>query len=635
MPDDNRSNSSLKESYWQYFFTDNYHKAIETAQLLQERAREATELSEACELEAKILLKRGNFKAAQEVLARVIHYSPIKYFIDFLLNGKIQVVENGITGSDLDSNIFRAQALLFSKIYWGGNYDIEPILEDIFNQLIDEQDYDRAVLASLQSLELIILEQEFGKDLIEPVVKEHLTNLLELSQKARYQSTKAKVYLLIAKMFKNREAAEDAEILFGKEGNQNGLAEVYSLYATDFNENRDENLKRALDIFMRSNNISAQGYIYENLASEALAKGNVQEALRYFSEAEQALSQGGLFEKTGLEIQRLSLMAIKGEFKRIKERANELIESDIPKLFKAQIAQILANTIIQIDSDVITAKALITYACDLLEELRRFNQLLQAKNILFQIALLDDDLNQTLKLGEEIIQLSDRLGDENSKATKYVDLAFAIVRGNMSSQEVGDKEMELSTKYFNQAIEIYKSNNNIIGEADVYQSMGNLFANINRSEDAYNSFKNARELYKSENALLQCAITDSLIGILMLDFTMLSEHTYDIAYKHLEEAFMYYQREGFHDLCWKNAFYIADLNEKFYIATDEDRFKTKAKHYYIEMLQAIRDFDVHSETTSIDVVGGAGITTDEALSKGAGFFFSIKEDEIAREFRKG
>jgi hypothetical protein len=115
---------------------------------------------------------------------------------------------------------------------------------------------------------------------------------------------------------------------------------------------------------------------------------------------------------------------------------------------------------------------------------------------------------------------------------------------------------------------------------------------------------------------------------------MLSENTYDIAYKHLEEAFMYYQREGFHDLCWKNAFYIADLNEKFYIATDEERFKSKAKHYYVEMLQAIRDFETHSETTSIDLVTGGGINTDEALSKGAGFFFSIKEDEIAKQFRR-
>ncbi len=634
MSDPRKSNSSLKERYWQYFFTDDFHKATLTAVDLQEAATSGEELSEAYELEAKILLKRGRFREAQELLTKVRHYSALKHFINFLLEGDIQALESGITGSDLDSQIFRAQAMLFSKIYWGSNHNLEPIIEVIFKQLLDEEDYDRAVLASLQALELIIQEQEFGKDLLEPVAREHLDNLLELSKRARYNSTRAKVYLLMARMFKNRQAAEDAEILFGKDANQNGLAEVYAIYASDFGEKPLENLERALDIFRITGNIAAQGYIYETLASDALSKGNLQEALKYFEEAENILQGGGLFERLGLEIQNLSLMAIKGEFKLIKERAQELLDSAIPKLFKAQIAQILANTLIQIDSDITSARELIVQACDLLEELRRYNQLLQAKNILFQIVLLEDDLAQTLKLGEEIIQLSDRLGDEGSKATKYVDLAFAIVRGNMGNTEVGDKEMELATKYFSQAIEIYRNSNNIIGEADVYQSMGNLFANINRSEDAYNSFKNARELYKSESALLQCAITDSLIGILMLDFTMLNEHTYDIAHKHLEEAFIYYEREGFYDLCWKNAYYIADLNEKFYIATDEARFKSRCRHYYIEMLQAIRNYETHSETRSIDLVNVGGITPEEALGKGAAFFFSIKEDEIAREFKR-
>lgn len=634
MSEASKTNSSLRQHFWQYFFTDDFNKATIAAIDLQSIASNEQELSEAYELEAKILLKRGKFKEAQELLTKIKHYSPLKHFINFLLDGKIEKLEENIKGNDLDSAIFRAQALLFTKIYWGGDYQLEPALEDIFSKLIIEKDYDRAVLASLQALELIIQEQEFGKDLLEPVAKEHLRNLLDLSKQARYDSTRAKVYLLMARMFKDRQAAEDAEILFGKEANQNGLAEVYAIYASEFGEKPIENLNRALNIFKLSDNIAAQGYIYESLASDALTKGNLQEALKYFAEAEEVLQSGGLFEKLGLEIQRLSLMAIKGEFKRIKERAQELLDSDIPKLFKAQVAQILANTLIQVDSDVDSARVLIVQACELLEDLRRYNQLLQAKNILFQIVLLEDDLPQTLKLGEEIIQLSDRLGDESSKATKYVDLAFAIVRGNMGSQEVGDKEMELSTKYFNQAIEIYKYTHNAIGEADVYQSMGNLFANINRSEDAYNSFKNARELYKSEGALLQCAITDSLIGILMLDFTMLNEQTYDIAHKHLEEAFIYYEREGFHDLCWKNAFYISDLNEKFYIATDEDRFKARAKHYYIEMLAAIRNYHTHSDTANtIDLANVGGISPEEALSKGAAFFFSIKEDEIAREFK--
>ncbi len=633
MSEPQEPNTNLKDRYWQYFFTDNFQQCKALALELRDLALNEEQLSEAYELEAKVLLKQGRFKVAQELLSRTSHYSPLRHFIDFLLNGRIEILLDHIYKQDLDSHIFRAQALLFAKIYWGFDYELDLGLEKIFTKLIDEEDFDRAILASLQSLEIIIQEQEFAKDLLENIAAEHLNNLLELSSKAKYQSSKAKIYLLKAKLFKDRQAAEDAEILFGKDANQNGLGEVYALYATEFQERREENLNRALLAFTHSGNLSAQGYIYETLASDALSSGNLQEALEHFAKAEEVLEQGGLFENIGLEIQELSLMALTGDFKNIKSKSQALLNQDIPKLFKAQIAQILANTLVQADGDLSGAKILINYACELLEELNRFQQLLQAKNVLFQVLLLDENFEPIIKLGEEIIQLADRLGDEDCKATKYVDLAFTIVRKHMDSSEIGDKEIEMAASYFNQALEIYQRNNNLLGEADVYQSMGNLFASINQNQEAYNSFKNARDLYKAENALLQCAITDSLIGVLMLDFSTINEQSYKLAHKHLEAAFMYYQKEGLYDLCWKNAYYIANLNEKFYLGTGDKTFKNKARHYYIEMLQAIKEFREHRESQPFDLVNTAGINPEEALSRGADFFFAIKEDEIAREFK--
>lgn len=636
MPKPNQTTSeskikSLTDSYWQYFFTDDFSSAIKVTKEIGKHAVSQDQKDQAAELKAKILLKQGLFKEANKTLENYSKYSALKLFIQFLLDGKAEKVIPEFK-DDLDSKVFKAQTLLFAKIYWGGKQEPELLLEEVFSDLIDKGEFEKALLASAQAMELLSQDQEFAKDLMEPVAAEQLENLLALAQKSKYNSTRAKLYLLKARLFHDRESAEDAEILFGKDQNKNGLAEVYSLYATEFDE--EEYLPKALKIFMENGNIAAQGYLYEFMASNALSQGNINEALNNFHKAETLLLNGGIFEKLGLEIQNLSLIAIKGEYKKIQSKAEALLERDIPTLFKAQTAQILANTIMQIDGDSEIAKAMIIEACQMLETLGRYNQLMQAKNILFQIKLLDEEFDEVQELGEEIIQLANRLGDESSKATKYVDLAFAIVRSNaVKERDIGEQELDIASQYFNKAIEIYKEEDNLLGEADVYQSMGNLYASMAKPEDAYKNFQNARQLYAAEKALFQSAITDTLIGIMMLDITVINEHSYSIANKHLEDAFMYFQKEGFLDLAWKNAYYIADLNEKFFLASEEDRFKNRARHYYIEMLQSIRDFENQNDTNSFNIANLSGIHMSEALNKGANFFYSIREDDIATQFR--
>lgn len=639
-------NENLKKhqvKYWDYFFTDKFQEAEKEAKSIFDLASEQSSKDLSLELQAKILLKRGLFQQAYDLVQNIKSNSGIKLFLEFLISGDL--ADNiAKFGDDTDSLVYKAQAIIFSRIYWGPNHlakqkaYIEPdiLLEQVFNELIDKKDYDRAILTFAQSIELITKDQEFGKDILIPVALEQLENLLALSKKAKYDSTTAKVYLLKAKLLEDkqlaREIAKDAEILFGKEQNLNGLAEVYSFYAIEFNE--DEYYDKALKLFIQVGNESAQGFIYEALASSHLVKGAIQDAFAAFEKAEAKIAGGGIFENLGLAIQKLSLHAVKGEYKKIEDDISEMFKPNIPKLFRAQAAQILANTLIQIQNDVEEGKKLISFACDSFKELKKYGQLLHAQNIYFQILLLDGDINELLALGEEIIQLASRLGKEEVKATKYVDIAFALVRIGAEEGDLNKEKLEQAQDYFKKAIAIYQHTGNLIGEADVYQAMGNMYANIAKLEDSFQAFGKAKKLYKSEGASLQAAITATLIGILMLDLVVLNEQTYPVGQENFAEALAYFEQEQLLDLQWKNTYYLASLNEKYALHSEEEKFIEKTKEYYLLMKHAVEKYETSTDIDSSKRSGLVGVSIDDAFEKARRFFESRGDNENAEKFKR-
>ena len=54
----------------------------------------------------------------------------------------------------------------------------------------------------------------------------------------------------------------------------------------------------------------------------------------------------------------------------------------------------------------------------------------------------------------------------------------------------------------------------------------------------------AKKLYKSERAFMQAAITDVLIGVLLLSYVLLNEHSYLLTMKHLDQALLYFAKEN-------------------------------------------------------------------------------------------
>lgn len=630
------------EKFWDLFFTDKYEAALEQAKQIKTTSQSEADL--VLELQAKVLLRQGQFKLAHKTLSKSKTENGFKLFLDFILTGDPKPIIKGIPqDSDADSLLYKSQVISLSKIYWGDqhldsihcNENPDEILETVFIRLIEAGKIDKALLASLQSLELLLEDQLLSHDIHLPIIHEQFENLLKLSPKAKYDSTKAKLYLLKAKIFKDRSACEDAEILFGKDGNINGLGEVYITYAKEFGE--EEYYQKALECFIKSNNLIGQGFIYESLASQALVKGEIKSARDAFMRAKELLSYGGIFENLGLEVQNISLLAISGKYQKVKEAVHDLIKPRTPSFFIAQAYQILANTIIQLGEDVELAKGYVETSCDIFKALKRYNQLLYSQNIYFQILLLQNNLDQINKVGQEIIQLATRLGNEEMKATKYLDLAFVTIRVSLEEGILNEEKIAEATEYFKKAITLYQDQGNLIGEADSYQAMGNMFTGIGKLEEALNSFITAKKLYTAEKAYLQSAITDTLIGILMLNYVVLNKQTYPIAQRHFEEALIYFSKENLLDLNWKAIYYLADLNHKYYITNKEEGeaelYKNKADKYYSEMHIAVEEFQ---EDSPLIAPGEnfVGITVEEAFNKAYQFYLSIDEDKKAQKFRR-
>lgn len=637
--DQNPNQIKQLSSFWESFFKDHFEEAYKKAAVYESISSRPQDLERAIELQAKVLLRQGLFKDAYLKLKNLKSYSPLKTFISFLLTGDLKEALDKFQ-NDNDSLAYKVQSILLTKIYWGidsflshPNYqDPDEIIEKIFDELVNANDFDRAVLAAAQTLELVAQDYNLSQDLLAPIIEEQINNLIALSTKAKYNSTKAKIYLLKARLFGEKEAAEDAEILFGKDENINGLGEVYTYYALDLQ--MEEYFDKALSIFTKVGNNIAQGFLYEALASRALYKGAIKDSNMLFEKAEECLENCGIFESFSLELQKISLLAIKGNYSNIKQSTDKLLNDDTPTLFRAQAAQILSSTIIQIGGELKDALKLIKTACKEFESLKKYHQLLFAYNQYFQILTLEGDLEALEEIAQRTIQLADRLGNEDIKASKYIDLAFATIRISIDKGDLNQEKLDIAINHFKKAIKLYQEQSNFIGEADIYQSMGNMFANIGKLQEAFNSFNKAKEIYKKEKAGLQLAITDSLIGILMLDYVVLNEQSYKVAQEHFESALHYFYSERLLDLTWKNAFYIAQLNEKYFEANSaKEEYKNKAKAYYTEMLVAIEDFYKELGENLNSTGSLVGIDIPEACKRAFKFLNSINEKELAEKFK--
>ncbi len=637
-----RLSQDLINKFWKAFFTDDFSEAMLLARRMRSEARIQEDKDLALTCISKVLLRQGNFTEAKTVISETKSYSGLRLFIDFLLTANPRAILREAR-EDIDSQIYKAQTIYLSKIYWGDTFlnsieckeNPDDIIEKVFNQLIEAKEFDRAILASIQSLELIIEDQLLSEDLYYNIIQEHINNLLELSKLTKYDSTKAKLFLIKAKIFKDAEAASDAEILFGKDQNHNGLGEIYLVRAREFQELPF--YEKALKKFESTNNILAQGFVYESLASLALVNGEIKQATQLFERAKERLNTGGVFEKFGLEIQRISLMAIQGKYQKVKELVHSLIKPNVPIFFIGQAYQILANTIIQLGEDSEIAKGYIESASDIFRQLKRYNQLLYTLNVYFQLLVLEDDIEHINKVAQEVIQLANKLGNEEVKAAKYLDLAFVTLRISIDSGNINDIKLEEVTDYFKKAIHLYQEQDNAIGEADTYQAMGNMFTGLGKLEDALSAFLTAKKLYQGNKALLQAAITDTLIGILLLNYVVLNEQTYPMAARHLEQALLYFSQENLLDLMWKTLFYLADLNHKYYMVLQgndsAEVYKNKASSYYLEMLTTIQDYEEEAPHL-VPQNPLVGVTLDDAHNKAQQFFMLIGEEENAKKFRR-
>lgn len=341
----NSINEQIDNKFWQLFFKDDFQNCLKLIE-------EEKEFDKNPVYKAKVLLRLGKYIEAFDLLAELENCA-LKDFLYFLLTANPLVLLKANYQDD-ELMLYQSQTIYLTRLFLGASYlkensiDLDPdeLVEQSFKNYIKENKLTRAVLASIQSIEIVLEEQIFSKDLQLPIIIEQLNNLILLADKSGSNSTKAKVLLVKAKLLKDRELAQDAEILFGKDGNKFCLGEVYFIYAKDFGEY--EFYDKAKKFFIEAGSNVAVGYVNESLASEHLQRGEIQEAREIFEETKENLKSCGCFEKYGLIIQEISLLAISGKYQKVKESVHDLIQGDTPAYFSAQAYQILANTVLQL-----------------------------------------------------------------------------------------------------------------------------------------------------------------------------------------------------------------------------------------------------------------------------------------------
>ncbi len=630
----NSNDEQIDSNFWQLFFKDDFKGCLK---LIEENSF----LRDDPVYKAKVLLRLGKYIDAFDLLEKSEDCA-LKDFLYFLLTANPLVILRA-NYQDNELRLYQAQTIYLSRLFLGASYlkensiDLDPdeLVEESFKNYITNNQLTRAVLASIQSIEIVLEDQIFSKDLQLPIILEQLDNLILLADKSGSSSTKAKVFLLKAKLLKNRELAQDAEILFGKDGNKFCLGEVYFTYAKDFGDY--EYYEKAKKFFHEAGSEIAVGYVNESLASEHLQRGEIQEARQIFEQTKENLKSCGCFEKYGLIIQEISLQAISGKYQKVKEAVHDLIQGDTPAYFSAQAYQIIANTVLQLGESTSLAQGYIQTSIDIFEELKRYPQLLNAKNFLFQTYMLEGKTDEAFKLCNKIIHLAAKLGNDDLKASKYMDLAYLLVSRNGDKEFTEDLANDVRDN-FKKAIDVFRDTDNFIGEADAYQSMANIYASIGRLEDALENFVSAKKLYKSERAFMQAAITDVLIGVLLLSYVLLNEHSYLLTMKHLDQALLYFAKENLSDLHWKTLYYISDLNHKYYFMVKDkpsaEIYKHKAIKYYQDMYFVIDDLEHESSSLNFHNGDNFGVTIESAYDKAYQFFISIGEDETAKKFRK-
>ncbi len=633
--------NSLIEKYWDYFYKDYFLKALEICDDLILGASGDSETCESKELKAKILLKQGKYYDAYDLLKYSKRYSGFKIFLQFLIEGDLRPLLTRFK-SDTSSKIYKAFSCLLSKVYWGVSYvqaidayeDPDQLLEEAFQELIDEEKIDFAILTFAKSVEISLQDAHLSKDLVSLVSLEQINNLIKLAERASYDSTRAKLFLLKSLITKDREAAEDAEILFGKDKNKNGLAEVYLFYANEFSE--EEYYSKAINLYSQVENNIALALINSILASQSLINGNLKDAELYLSKAKEKNKQTSLFDRLNVDIQELSLLSIQGKYDEIDNLSKKLLDPKVPKFFQAQAGQIFAGIKIKTGGDSEEIKTIIDQSCEQFRDLKRFHHLLQAENIRFQELLLEGNLEDLTVKAQEIIKLAQKLENYEEIASKYVDLAYGIINIHAKKHTLNEENFAEAIEYFEKAIDLFKEHENKLGEANIYQAMGDLFANIGKFEDSLNSLIKAKKIYKSINANLQNAITETLIGILILNPAVLNEHTYPIAQDHLERSYEYFANESILDISWKTLYYLADLNMKFFIYKNkkEKDYLEKTQEYFLKMKDAIGVYE--SNTMSYqpnDIYHITNISTEQAKQKAFDFFISLGDKENAKLFK--
>ncbi|NQY80360.1 MAG: tetratricopeptide repeat protein [Candidatus Caenarcaniphilales bacterium] len=633
--------NSLIEKYWDYFYKDYFLEALEVCDDLILAAANDSETYEANEFKAKILLKQGKYYDAYDLLKYSKKYSGFKVFLEFLIEGDLRPLLTRFK-SDTSSKIYKAFSCLLSKVYWGISYveaidayeDPDQLLEEAFQELIDEGKIDFAILTFAKSVEIALQDAHLSKDLVSVVSLEQIDTLIKLAEKAEYDSTRAKLFLLKSLVTKDREAAEDAEILFGKEKNKNGLAEVYLFYANEFSE--EEYYSKAINLYSQVENNIALALINSILASQSLINGNLKDAQLYLSKAKEKNKQTSVFDRLNVDIQELSLLSIQGKYDEIDSLSKKLLGVKVPKFFQAQAVQIFAGIKIKTGGDTEEIKEIIDQSCEQFRDLKRFHHLLQAENIRFQELLLEGNLEDLTVKAQEIIKLASKLGNHEEIASKYVDLAYGIINIHAKKHTLNEENFAEAIAYFEKAIDLFKEHENKLGEANIYQAMGDLFANIGKFEDSLNSLIKAKKIFKSINANLQNAITETLIGILILNPAVLNEHTYPIAQDHLERSYEYFANESILDISWKTLYYLADLNMKFFIYKNkkEKEYLEKTKDYFLKMKEAITVYESNSMSYQPnDIYHITNISTEQAKQKAFDFFISLGDKDNAKLFK--
>ncbi|MCH2227062.1 MAG: tetratricopeptide repeat protein [Candidatus Caenarcaniphilales bacterium] len=632
---------NLVSDYWDFFYKDYFIEALEVCGALKLVSENDSQKAEAEEFFAKILLKQGKYNDAYELMRHRKSYSGFKVFLEFLIDGDIRPLLAKFK-NDVSSKIYKAFSCMLSKVYWGEAYvksidayeDPDVLIEDAFQELIDENKIDFALLTIAKSVEIALQESHLSKDLISLVSADQIDNLIKLAERAEYDSTRAKLFLLKSLLTKQREFAEDAEILFGKDKNKNGLAEVYLFYANEFNEH--DYYSKAINLYNQVENNIALALINSILASQSLVNGSLKDAQLYLEKAKDKNSQSSVFDRLNVDIQELSLLSIQGKYDEIEVLARKLLEPKVPSFFKAQAGQIFSGILIKTGGDVEEIKSIISQSCDQFRDLKRYHHLLQAENIRFQELLLEGNLEEITVKAQEIIKLAHKLSNFEEVANKYVDLAYGLINIHAKKHSLNEENFAEAIAYFEKAIDLFKEHGNKVGEANIYQAMGDLFANIGRFEDSLNSLIKAKRIYQSVNANLQNAVTETLIGILVLNPSVLNEQTYPIAQDHLERSYKYFSTESILDISWKTLYYLADLNLKFFVHKNkkEKEYLDKTKTYFLKMKEALDTYENNSTSFQAnDIYHITNISTDQARQKAYDFFVSVGEKETAKKFK--